>query len=161
MAYRIKRQPILPVGPSIAYIELTQGHYTLVDSDDIPFLRQWNWTLSIGKSWKRAYRKEGKTSVFLYTALMNTPLGMVVDHRNRNPLDNRRSNLRICTQRVNAANSSKITLGAPGIVWHKRDKRFQVSLYVNKKVHHLGYFKEFDEAVRIRFSAEQELLPTE
>ena len=40
----------------------------------------------------------------LHREIMNPPEGMVIDHKNHNPLDNRRDNLRICTQAENTRN---------------------------------------------------------
>lgn len=40
----------------------------------------------------------------LHREIMNPPKGMVVDHKNHNKLDNRRCNLRICTQAENLRN---------------------------------------------------------
>ena len=45
----------------------------------------------------------GKT-IYLHRVIMNPPDGMVVDHINGDGLDNRRQNLRICTQRDNVKN---------------------------------------------------------
>jgi len=41
----------------------------------------------------------------MHRFIMDPPEGMVVDHRNGNRLDNRRSNLRVCTQKQNTHNS--------------------------------------------------------
>lgn len=40
----------------------------------------------------------------LHREIMNPPKGMVIDHKNHNTLDNRRNNLRICTQAENTRN---------------------------------------------------------
>jgi hypothetical protein len=47
-----------------------------------------------------------KKTDYLHHLLMSTPRGMQVDHIDRNPLNNRRSNLRICAPHQNAANKT-------------------------------------------------------
>ena len=75
---------------------------------------------------------------------MCPPKGLVVDHINGNTLDNRRSNLRVCTQSQNLMNSKKPSnnkSGFKGISWHKSSKSWQVYITANKKRIIGGYFK--------------------
>jgi hypothetical protein len=44
--------------------------------------------------------------------------------------------------------------GVIGINWDKRDWRWTVSIGVNKKTIRIGSFKDFEEAVSVRRSAE-------
>ncbi len=61
--------------------------------------------------------------VFLSRFVMNAKKGQLVDHRNRKPLDNRRSNLRFATYRENGLNKiCKNTSGYIGVTVH-RDKK--------------------------------------
>lgn len=95
-------------------IKLTQGKVAIVDDDSFEFLSQWKWTASLGsrgRKWyaiRREYTGErGPTGVRLrrrvamHRVLMKCPDGMVVDHLNGNPLDNRAANLEIVTQKTN------------------------------------------------------------
>ena len=47
----------------------------------------------------------GRKTIYLHREIMGCPQGLVVDHLNHNPRDNRRSNLRVCTQSENILNS--------------------------------------------------------
>jgi len=66
----------------------------------------------------------------------------VIDHINRNGLDNRRANLRPATVAQNAWNSRrrKNRSGYKG-VWFARDKgKFHAAIWHNNKREYLGYF---------------------
>jgi len=83
--------------------------------------------------------------------------GYVIDHINRNGLDNRRSNLRFATIAQNAWNSRrrKNRSGYKG-VWYAKDKgRFRAAIWHNNKREYLGYFNskidaalEYDRAAK-------------
>ena len=67
---------------------------------------------------------------------------LVVDHINRNGLDNRKANLRLATVAQNAWNSRrrKNRSGYKG-VWFARDKgKFRAAIWQNNKRIYLGYF---------------------
>jgi hypothetical protein len=84
---------------------------------------------------------------------------MVIDHINRNKLDNRRKNLRVCTQKVNSHNSSlrsTNTSGVSGVFFDNRAKRWRAQIYYNGKTKHIGIYDSFNDAVVARKKAEQE-----
>ena len=81
-----------------------------------------------------------------------------IDHINRNPSDNRASNLREVSQKQNMQNAGKYshnTSGHPGVCWHKRISKWQASIVHNQKHIHLGYFTNIEEAIAARKAAEK------
>lgn len=76
-----------------------------------------------------------------------------IDHINQNKSDNRWCNLREATTKQNLENGPKRknnTSGAIGVTWHNRDKLWCARIVHNRKKITLGYFKEFDDAVKAR-----------
>ncbi len=72
-----------------------------------------------------------------------------LDHINRNKADNRISNLRNATYEQNAQNrekNCKNTSGYKGVTWHKRDQRWQAAITIKRKVIHLGYYQDPQDA---------------
>lgn len=65
-----------------------------------------------------------------------------VDHRNHDKLDNRRSNLRICTASENRRNSRKITLGTSTLKGVYKDRnKWHVQIMEGGKLTNKGRFR--------------------
>lgn len=82
---------------------------------------------------------------------MGSPKGMVVDHINGDKSDNRRSNLRVCTQAQNCANSKRPVSnisGYKGVHFYKQYGKYSVKLQVNRKQLFFGYFEDKHEAAK-------------
>lgn len=76
------------------------------------------------------------------------PLGMQIDHIDRNPLNNKIENLRLATQNQNQINSrvpKNNTTGYKGVLTTPSGK-FQARLGYNGKKLYLGLFKTAEEA---------------
>lgn len=75
--------------------------------------------------------------------------GVLVDHRNRNPLDNRRSNLRVATKSQNNTNSklhSHNVSGFRGVSWCNTKRKWVARINHLGKAHHIGYFIKKNDA---------------
>lgn len=89
----------------MAYLELSQGKQALIDDEDFEWLNQWKWSYAGG--YAQAYMGGGRKNPIkmqLHRYIMCTPEGMSTDHINGDGLDNRKSNLRICTHKQNMYN---------------------------------------------------------
>ena len=137
-------------------IKLTREKYALVDDEDYEWLNQWKWYANKGGNTYYAVRnmrcKNGKrTIVTMHREILKPKKELVCDHINGNGLDNRRENLRICTQAENLYNRQpqKNTLsGFKGVHWHNRDKLWQARITCNHKRINLGFFKRQVDAAR-------------
>ena len=134
------------------YAELIFNHpkyglkKVLVDVDDLNKIK--NKTIHIYFA-KNEFRARFGTHITLHRFLMNCPKGMIVDHVNHNTLDNRKSNLRICTQKENQRNrtlSKNNKSGYSGIRY--RNNAYEVEIGKNRK--YLGRFKEIEKAIKVR-----------
>jgi len=102
-------------------------------------------------SGQRQRRQRRRTILPLHQLIMETPKGMQTDHINGNPLDNRKENLRICTNAENQRNrgpQKNNTSGFKGVHWNTRRNMWQSYIAHNKKQTALGYFKDKEKAAR-------------
>jgi hypothetical protein len=132
-------------------ILLTQGQIAIVDDQDYEWLAKWKWCAVRRKNSYYALRHEGvrmaQKNIFMHRVITNSSDGMDVDHINGNGLDNRRSNLRICTHAENNKNRRKQknnTTGFKGV--SPSGRKYQAQISVNNKNIHLGTFSTPEDA---------------
>ena len=87
----------------------------------------------------------------LHRIIMNPPPDKQIDHKNKNTLDNRRSNLRVCSHAENLWNRGRTkanTCGHKGVSEDKRRKRkkYRARITANKKTTWLGSYEDAAEA---------------
>lgn len=89
--------------------------------------------------------------------IMNPPDAYVIDHIDRDPLNNQRNNLRICTQVQNMYNQSlnKLnTSGFKGVFYNKELNKWTAQIKVNQKNIYLGIFDKIEDAHQARIKAD-------
>lgn len=139
-------------GYTFRRIPLTKGRYAIVDCADYKHLSSFKWYLFDAGPNLYAVRTHRRRNIFMHRYLLKPRLGLIVDHINRNGLDNRRSNLRIVTNRQNCWNSSRgINIGSSkykGVRWNSKDGKWRSSIRHNGRKVHLGNFDDEIEAAR-------------
>ncbi len=111
-------------------------------------------------------KKDGKYKyryIYLHQIVMGKPpKGLVIDHINRNKLDNRKSNLRFCRQMGNAQNKTSSS-GYKGVHYQKKNAKYPncrvwvAQITKNYKTYHLGSFRTPEEAAKAYNQAATEL----
>jgi len=139
--------------PEIRYLSLTRGKYAIVDAADYPALSKHKWfaqPTERGRTFYAARTHKGR-AVSMHRQIMKPPKAMVVDHINGNGLDNRRCNLRICTQLQNSQNSRRRRPGKSRYrgVFPRGDK-WQAAIQHDGKPLYLGLFDSEVEAALAR-----------
>lgn len=89
----------------------------------------------------------------LHQVLLKIPKGFEVDHIDLNPMNNCRSNLRICTHQQNQCNQAEQannTSGITGVSYYPPRKKYRARIKASHYDIHLGYFESFVEAVQAR-----------
>lgn len=101
----------------------------------------------------------GQSAQQLHRFLTEAPKGVQVDHVNRDGLDNRRENLRLCTQTQNLANRGRFsnnTSGFKGVSWYAKTRKWKAQIQVGKVKRHLGYFDLPEDAHKAYCKAAEE-----
>ena len=135
------------------------GRIAVVSDEDFQFLSAWQWRLAAdgyvrrdiylgkkqGKNWYRVVRMHRLVLERMGFDIA-TQLG---DHKDGDPLNNQRDNLRPATILENSRNrkvQARNATGLKGVTFHRRDKRYQASIRTSNGRIHLGYFSSAEEA---------------
>jgi len=127
-------------------LALTKGKSAIVDDDLFDFLSQWKWCFDGHKYAVRNYLvNKVNHRVYMHRLIAQTPDGLLTDHINGDPLDNRRENLRNCTASENQLNTRLRKIGKSGyrgICFNEKAKTWIVQIRV-------GGYKTKEEAVKV------------
>ena len=91
-------------------LPLPRGQFAIIDTEDYQRVAAYSWHRTTGGEYVAAIigDRKKRTHFYLHRVIMDPPEDMVIDHINHNTLDNRKSNLRICTQEENMQNVSTV-----------------------------------------------------
>lgn len=123
-----------------------------VDRQDVEWARQFNWHLhSMGYAARVRKIKGRSQSLLFHRELLGLEAGdgLEADHKNFNRLDNRRSNLRVCTHAENHQNRKPVVGAASrfrGVSLHRQSGLWRARCKLKGKEYALGYFSTEEEA---------------
>ncbi len=120
-----------------------KGLFAFVDDEDFKKVSQYKWQYY----GRYAEAKINHKTTYMHRLILNTPKGKNSDHINGDKLDNRRRNLRICTQSENMGNrklQANNTSGYKGVFPVKN--RWRAEIKKNGIKYFLGSFKTKEEA---------------
>lgn len=161
-SYRDKNNHIEIVDDKYAEIYLIDKNNevcgkALIDLEDIDKVKNIKWhksdlqrntyyCVSNDKKWRKLHR--------LILGVEDS--NIFIDHINHNGLDNRKDNLRICTNQQNICNcvipKNNIS-GCKGVYWSKDKGKWTVQVTINNKTKYIGRFDNYDDAVNARKEA--------
>jgi len=144
------------------FIPLNSKEFAIVDDEDFELASQytWNCTKRSDLSYARTSKKIGgkQFTIRLHRLLLSAGPGEMVDHRNGDGLDCRRSNLRFATRSQNAQNKKRRSNARSqykGLVFSGNSIAARINF--NGKVIHIGSFLSEIEAARAYDAMAREL----
>lgn len=137
--------------------------WTLVDLEDVEVLGGHRWNVS-HYGYATCTLSNPHRRLWLHREIMRLSADdrHEVDHRSRNRLDNRKSNLRVVLSKANKQNVSKrsgLSSKYRGVAWDKTNRRWIAQVKVNGRHINLGRFDSEETAAEVSKRARAQLLP--
>jgi hypothetical protein len=138
-------------------ITLSSGHTLQVDDADAAIAAGRSWQAQRGKAgtfYAAAVLVENgkQRKVYLHRLIMQAGPGQRVDHIDGNGLNNRRDNLRICSNAENMRNMRVSPLRGSsiykGVSWNARRKKWRAYIVHDGRQRNIGYFTNESDAAR-------------
>jgi hypothetical protein len=131
-------------------VHLTQGKVAQIDDEDWPLIERYRWyAVNTDGGWyAHATPLDGdrrKTKIKMHNLILGC-LG--VDHRDGDGLNNRRSNLRPCTNAQNQQNTGPRGGSSrfKGVSWNRQKGRWVVAFRCDGRAYFVGYFSDEEDA---------------
>jgi hypothetical protein len=135
-------------------ILLSQGKIATIDDEDYLWVNQWKWYFDGRYAVRKIHFRDGDGNrecikIYLHRAIIQPIPEYVVDHIDRDTLNNSRKNLRVVTYSQNGMNSgSKRGRNYKGAYFCNTKKKWAAKITLNRKPIWLGHFKSKKEAIK-------------
>lgn len=151
-------------GRTYRNVPLNKGLYTSVDEEDYERIMLWRWRIRKGNGLTfeavtdhcldLTVRPLEYSQIQMPHIILQLAPSVIIDHKNRNALDNRKSNLRICETRAqngwNRAKNKNNKSGYKGVWKCTHGLRYQTCINVNGQKINIGNFLDPKEAAFAR-----------
>lgn len=143
-------------------ISLSKGKEALIDDEDFGLVSSYAWHALFERDGIKCYAASAKwvkgqvKTIRMHRLIVGAKDGQIVDHINHDALDNRRSNLRLVTQKENLRNRripKHNKSGFIGVAFSEAHKKWRARIKINNKEIHLGLFSKKEDAIRARVEA--------
>ena len=154
---QVQFKELIQINNNISHIQLQNSHkHFTINAEFEPLINRYQWFQTNSNG--HIFTYIGSNLIYLHQLIYgnyNTSIH-VIDHINRNVLDNTLSNLRLATVSQNAINKSNFTNNPTGFMGIKPTNfnTYQVSIGVNNKNLNIGTFTDLSTAIKIRLQAE-------
>ena len=146
-------------------IPLTQGKFAEVDQRDYAKLAKHKWyayrSRGVLYAGRTIYRLAKMNQIIqMHAAILGKKPGLEIDHKDRDGLTNRRSNLHFVTHAMNCRNRRKLATASSkyiGVSLDKKTGKWRAYIKNAGKLKHLGLFQTEEEAAKVREHANKKL----
>lgn len=142
------------------HVLVGRNHTAVIDDEDFALVSKYSWWIQRNETTDVVYAvreerlSDGTRRVYrMHREILGLTHGdgVMVDHINRNGLDNRRANLRIADKRTNALNSKVRTDSLSGVTGVAPLRgRWRAYVYRDGAQTHIGTYDTVEEAANAR-----------
>jgi hypothetical protein len=148
-----KSTNIFVISGDVMTVHTKSGDVIIADAEDYDKLSKYSWCIS--KTGYAVANINGKVTK-MHRYILDDADGYIIDHSNGNRLDNRKLNLRKCTNTENARNVSVSKNSRSGVLGVRitPNNRYVATIMVNRKTIYIGTYDTLAEAKTARMKAE-------
>jgi len=147
--------------PLIYNKEKDKTYFSIIDSEDYEEISKYRWHLHKQFKFQKCIRMSAHTriknkTIYMHRMILKPPFDRLVDHKDRNGLNNKRNNIRICTYAQNSQNRKKPnnnTTGYKGLSYVSKKSGYKVEVGGKD----IGYSTNKIEAAKMYDKAAKEL----
>lgn len=136
--------------------------FGIIDKEDFDKIKKYRW---YGGGFNKRYLQTSayenpRRKIQIHRIIMEVEndKSVEIDHINRNPLDNRKINLRKCTHSQNSRNTNILKnnkSGFIGVFFDNTHKKWVAKIEYNAKQISLGHYNKKEDAVVVRLKSEK------